>query len=541
MAARTMRRHTHAGALPRPIASATKERQGPFWACWFHGHDRMRMRVVPPLVGVLVLITGCASVGPDYRTPSMDQPDAYPVETTIASRSTSSPDPHEASRPLARWWTAFGDERLDALLERGLTANHDVQIAAARIRQARAELGIATAAFGPTVNADAGVTRIHPTQDGPIPFPLSPFTLYDAGFDASWELDIWGAVRREREAASADLDATTWTARGVAISVTAEIVRAYVSLQAAAQRLHIAQAVIALRHQQSTIAYRLFRDGLAPGDEVSRALGALDRAEALVPPLQADVTSQSYRLAVLLGQDPGALDAEVADPVPLPDLPGALEAGVPADLLRRRPDLHAAERRLAAATARVGVAEADFYPRLSLDGTFGLASVSTSTLVSKAAVMWSVGPSVRWRLLDWGRTAHGVDAAHAAVDVALISYDGALRQAEEEVATQMCACGQDRLRADALDRNVIHAAVDERIARSLHDRGLVSDRRVLDAVDGRLAAEDHLVSARLAMAIDTVSLAKALGGGWEPGTAPAAVHRSLPGDVSVLTPTESHP
>ncbi len=417
-----------------------------------------------------------------------------------------------------------------------MAANHDIRLAAARMRQARAQLGIAAAGFGPSIAADAGVTRIAPTQDGPLPIPLSPFTLWDAGFDASWEIDLWGAVRREHEAAAADLDATAWESRAIMVSVAAEMIRAYVSLEAAAQRARLAQQLIAVKDAQAALEQRRFSAGRASEEAVGTALGARDRALALPPPLRAEIAAERYRLAVLVGQDPGALDALLAAPAPLPDLPIALSAGIPADLLRRRPDLHAAERRLAAATARIGVAEADFYPRLSLDGTFGVASTSASTLASKAAVMWSIGPSLRWRLLDWGRTRNGVEAARAEVDAALIGYDGALRTAEEEVAGPLVACAQDRLRCAALASAVLHAALVERIARSQRERGLLGDRPVLDAEEARLTAEDQLVSARLAMAIATVALAKALGGGWEPAEAPSAAAQ-----LSVAGPPEVKP
>ncbi len=478
-------------------------------------------RRVPPRHRLLVLsvllvlvLPGCAVVGRDYHAPQPDLPAAFPS----AGDGTSPRTAH----PLAAWWTSFGDRHLDDLVERGLTANHDLRLALARLEEARATLGIAEAALGPSIDAQAGVTRSAMSHYGPIPFYVPPLTLWQAGFDASWEIDLWGAVRRGREAALGELAAESWNAVDVADTVVAEIARAYLALQAAAQRGRLAEELVAATGAARALAERRQQDGLGTVSDVAEAAGAEARAAAQRAPLAAQAARQRYRLAVLLGLDPGALDAELAEPLPLPGVPVELEHGVPADLLRRRPDLRAAERRLASATAQVGVAEADLFPRLSLDGSFGVQSTSTGTLFSTGAAVWSVGPAVRWRLLDWGRVRSGIRAADARVAEAMIAYDAALRRAEEDVATQLDGFAADRRRHEAVQAALGQALVAERAARDLRARGLTGDRQVLAAAQERLAAADLVTGARQALAEDAVALAKALGGGWDPESAPVA-------------------
>ena len=486
-----------------------------------HADDRrspprpgMRRRLLLLSGWIAAVLPGCAVVGRDYHAPRPDLPPAFPGAGEARAPGTA--------HPLAAWWTSFGDRHLDDLVARGLAANHDLRLALARLDESRAMLGIADAALGPTVDAQAGVTRSAMSHYGPIPFYVPPLTLWQAGFDASWEIDLWGAVRRGHEVALGELAAASWDAVDVADAVVAEIARAYLGLQAAAERGRLAEELVAATAATRALAERRQQDGLGTVTEVAEAAGAEARATAQRAPLAAEEARQRYRLAVLLGLDPGALDAELAEPLPLPGVPVELEHGVPADLLRRRPDLRAAERRLASATAQVGVAEADLFPRLSLDGSFGVQSTSTGTLFSKDAVMWSVGPAVRWRLLDWGRVRSGIRAADARVAEAMIAYDAALRRAEEDVATQLDGFAADRRRHAAVQAALGQALVGERAARDLRARGLTGDRQVLAAVQERLAAADLVAGARQALAEDAVALAKALGGGWDPESAPVA-------------------
>jgi NodT family efflux transporter outer membrane factor (OMF) lipoprotein len=448
-------------------------------------------------------------VGPDYTPPELATPASFP----------GAPEKTEVAVALTNWWVSFREPELDALVAKSLLANHQRRLALARLAEARALLGIAAARLGPRIDTSASAVYTDWSDHGVIPFALQPTDLYQAGFDSSWELDIWGAVRRAREGATADLEAAQVDVVDVANTVAAESVRLWFHLRylrgmerIASERVSVAGA------KRDCVALRRGA-GLASAADLATAQAAVAAAESALPPLAAAAAQTRHAIAVLTGEAPGTHPLVPAVERPLPALPNELAIGVPADLLRRRPDLRRAERRLAAATARVGVAQADLYPRLSLDGSFGLQSVDITTLAKGGSQFWTAGPTVRWNLLDWGKVRNTVNAAEARVEQALVMYEGALLVAQKDVADALAALEQDRLRARAVERVLDENARNERMTAELRRRGIVDALAGFDRRQITLQSEEQRLQAQLAQLLDTVALAKALGGGWEPDAA----------------------
>jgi outer membrane protein, multidrug efflux system len=463
-------------------------------------------------------IAGC-TVGPDYHAPRADAPDAWPAPLE-AGVSAGAPD-------LREWWRGFHDPGLDSLVDRALTGSLDLREAAARVREARALRGITAADQWPTVNANASGSYTRASENsfgGQGGTPGEKTDLYDVGFDATWELDVFGRVRRSVEAADADLGAAAESERDARVVLVAEVARNYVELRSAQARLAIAQKNV--RTQQDTLD--VSRDRLAAGLsselEVSQSLAQLETTRSLVPALAAAFKRAAFRLDVLLGLKPGTLQAELESGAPVPPTPDAVAIGLPAELLRRRPDIRRAERGLASATARVGVATADLYPRFALSGNFGLESEDLNTLFDGNSRTWGVGPlAVRWPVFDAGRIRNNIRVQEARQEQALVGYERTVLQAYEEVANALVAYARVRERRESLGRAVDadQRAVD--IANELWSRGLTDFLNVLDTQRALFLLEDQLAESDAAVTTSLIALYKALGGGWD-----------VPGEVGVV-------
>ncbi len=465
-------------------------------------------RALLPLAGAL-LLAGCWSVGRDYQVPALATPTEY-----------AEPTP-PGQLPLEGWWASLGDSQLVGLVARGLERNRDLRLAFARLAEVRAEVGMVDAGFGPTIGAAAGVQRTGLSRYTYIPFRIPPFTEYQAGFDASWELDIWGAVRREREGALASVDAGAWNTADVANTVSAEIVRTWLDLRLANARMVVAQASLLAARLDQRIHEDRLQAGLATISMVATARGAVHRAEAAIAPLQAQVSSDLHALGTLLAEDPASLGLPDADGR-LPSLTLMLQVGVPADLLRRRPDVRAAERQLAAATAQVGVAEADLYPRLSLNGNFGLDSIDRTRLLTRGALTWGFGPALSWNIIDWGKVHAQMRVADRRVDQAFLGYEQAVLRAEQEVADALSGIAHDQDEIAALSDEFADSSRQEALEQELQEHGLSEASAVTSREISRFQVADALLLAHAHQLQQVVALAKALGGGWDVARAPAA-------------------
>jgi NodT family efflux transporter outer membrane factor (OMF) lipoprotein len=461
-----------------------------------------------------MLVSAC-TVGPTYQRPEVAVPNAY----------AAGPQGEPSDAELAAWWSAFGDTELDALVQRSLAQNLDLASATARIREARAQEIVAGTAGLPQVDAQGSLTHqrisekaipIPPgssQQGGAFGLPGSEFTTWRAGFDASWEIDLFGKTRRSVEVAEARTEAAVWNRRDLQVTAAAEVANAYLTLRTLQARIANAQAGLASEQRSEKLVAARARGGLVTGQDLAQQSSATSVAAAVIPALQAETEAQVHAIAVLTGQSPEALDFELAQPRGLPS-PPAVPPGVPSELLRRRPDVRAAERQLAASTADIGVAVADLYPHFSLTAAPALVSTALSSLLEWGSRSFSVGAAVDWPIFNGGRARGTIAVANARQSEALVAYRKTVLTALQDVEDALSRIAGDHGKLADLRNAVDGAARAEDIAGTRYRGGLVTYSDVLVARGRRLSLEEQMIDAQGALARDTASLFKALGGGW---------------------------
>ncbi len=462
------------------------------------------------------LLAGC-TVGPNYQRPDVAVPEAY----------APGPRPSPSDAELASWWSGFGDPELDALVRRALAQNLDLATAEARIREARAREVVAGAAALPQVSAQGSVSRQRISENAiPVPpgsggqqqggafgLPGSEFTTWRAGFDASWEIDLFGKTRRSVEAAKARTEAAVWNRRDLQVTAAAEVANDYLTLRTLQARIANARADLASEQRSQQLVAARVRGGLVSGQDLAQQTSQTSAAAAAIPALQAQAEAQTHAIAVLTGQAPEALDAELVQPKALPS-PPTVPPGVPSELLRRRPDIRAAERQLAASTADIGVAVADLYPRFSLTAAPALVSTALASLLTWGSRSYSIGAAVDWPIFAGGRTRGQIAVANARQAEALVAYRKAVLGALQDVEDALSRVAGDRSKLDNLRKAVSAAKRGEDIAGTRYQGGLTTYSDVLLARGRRLSLEEQMIDAQGALARDTASLYKALGGGW---------------------------
>ena len=413
------------------------------------------------------------------------------------------------------------DPTLDALIIDAVSSNLDLRAAAARVREARALRGITASRGKPQVAGNASALETERSDEVP-PFNSLPpgisfgdrrDPLFDAGFDASWELDLFGGIRRDIEAAVAQVQATDEARRDVQITLIAEVARNYVELRGAQRRLDVLDARIQTFRETLEMVRSRQAAGLTNDLDVVRSEALLDDALAARPSLEFASAAAMHRLAVLTGRQPEDLLTQLATHGPIPVVPPEIAAGIPIDVIERRPDIRRAERELAAATARIDVARADLYPRVSLLGTFGHRSDDASDFLKSAGGYWSFGPALRWPLLTGGRVRGQIDAATARRDQAEAAFQQSILRAMEDVENSLAGYGRDQQERERLAAAVDAEARAVDLADSRYRAGLDSFLAVLDAQRTLRDGEDRLASAQTGVAVSAISLYKALGGG----------------------------
>jgi NodT family efflux transporter outer membrane factor (OMF) lipoprotein len=455
-------------------------------------------------------MSGCTAVGPNYHPPKLALPANW---TEIDAHATSN-----ATIQLTQWWTSFNDPTLNSLVERGVNSNLNLQLAAARLREARALRAGALWDLAPTIDPSASYLDQQRSRNA-LTFTTSNLvlhsTLYDAHFDASWEIDVFGGQRRALEAANAAYQAVFEEQRSVLVSLLSEIARNYVELRGFQRRLEIAHHSIEIQRDAAEITQLRFDAGIASELDVAQAKALLATTESQVPTIEAGLRQAMLALAVLLGQPPGALVTELSAEGPIPATPPEVPVGLPSDLLRRRPDIRAAERQVAAATARIGVETAELFPKFSLVGTGGLQSLSVSDWFTTGSRYWSAGPTVKWRILEFGRVWSNIRAANAREQQALIAYQQTVLNALQDVESSLVAYSKEQVRYRTLREAVTanRQAVD--LAKELYQSGLTDFLNVVDAERSLYSAEDAFVQSERTVTVNLVTLYKALGGGWE--------------------------
>jgi multidrug efflux system outer membrane protein len=465
-----------------------------------------------------LVIAGC-TVGPDYVAPETAMPERWgelPGDDSVAARQPSAPTAEPVA--LAEWWTTFQDQTLNSLIERAVQANPDLRAAQARVREARAQRGIISADLFPTVDAFGSYSRSRTSENsfgGPGGAPGTESDLYRAGFDASWEIDVFGGVRRNVEAADADIAASIEDRRDVLVTLLAEVAQNYVELRGFQRQIAIAQANLQTQRDTLQITRTRLEAGIASDLDVAQAEAQVQTTESQIPALESTSRQSIHALSVLLAQAPTSLAEELSSDSPIPVAPAEVPIGLPSDLLRRRPDIRRAERELAAATARIGVATADLFPRFSLTGSLGLESSHFSDIGDYSSRFWSVGPSVSWPILDFGRIRSNIAVENAREEQAFAFYEQTVLTSLREVEDALVAFVQEQARrrtlSGAVDSN--RRAVD--LATQLYQQGLSDFLSVLQAQRDLYETEDALVQSDRAVTTNLVSLYKALGGGWE--------------------------
>jgi NodT family efflux transporter outer membrane factor (OMF) lipoprotein len=460
----------------------------------------------------MVGLAGC-TVGPDYRRPEIALPATYHAPEAVAR-------PGSPTR-LDGWWARFGDPELRAAVERALAQNLDLRAAGARIAQSRAAARAAGAALLPKGElqdsaSDQELSLLSPfgAVGREVPGFERDYGLYDVGAAASWEVDLFGGLRRTREAARADADAARDEADGVRVAVAAETADTYLQLRACQARLAVARRQEDTEQRLVALLVQRRADGVASDRELRQASAALDGVRATLPPLRACKAAEADRLDVLMGAPAGTGDAGLTAEAPLPSAPSLAGLGTPADLLRRRPDVLAAERRLAAADARIGAALSDYYPKLSITGLLGVESVDANRLFVGDALQHTVSGGLRWRLFDFGRVDAEVAGARGRAAEALAAYRQTVYRATGEVETAVSDLVQSKAEAAALSRQIDQLARARGEAEEAYRGGIVSLIEVLDADRDLLAASDRLASARASADRAAVASFRASGGGW---------------------------
>jgi NodT family efflux transporter outer membrane factor (OMF) lipoprotein len=457
---------------------------------------------------ILLLLAGCA-VGPNYQ----NKPPATPAQWS---------EPLEGGvtgKPLVarEWWKGFHDPALETLISQAVASNYDLRISAALVRQARESLGMARAGYGPTVDAAGSYSRDRASRNGFVSNPaVNPnYNLYQSGFDASWEIDVFGGVRRAVEAAGAGVEAAEFGREDALVSLLAEVAVNYASVRGAQLRLTIAKNNIQSQKDSVAITQAKLDAGMASSLDVAQASALEAATEAAIPPLETTLKTAIHHLSVLLGQPPGALLEQLSRESAIPPAPPEIPAGVPADILRRRPDIRQAERQLAAATANIGVATADLFPKFSLTGAPGLESVNPGTLFNGASSIWTLGPTVQWRVFDSGKIRSNIRLQRALQEQVLAAYEKAVLTAMQDVEDALVAYAKEKGHFIALQKSVDENKRAYDLAGELYSKGLTDFLNVVNAQSALYQAQDQLAQSRLTVTTDVIALYKALGGGWE--------------------------
>ena len=470
------------------------------------------------IVALICLATAGCVVGPDARVPQ--------AEVSAEWRDSQSPGLSAESRELAGWWLQFNDPVLNDLVEEATVNNEGVIESYYRIVEARAARGLTRADKLPALDTDASYQFARTATSGGFFGQIgSGFggidTTVDSwswGLNGSWELDFFGRVARLIEAADAEICASVWDYRDALVILTADVATNYVDARTFQQRLDIAERNLESQRQSLEITEKRFTAGLTAELDVAQARANLATTQAEIPSLETGYRQSVNRLSILLGKAPGHVDdllSEVGEVGEIPATTGEIAVGIPADLLRRRPDIRAGERNLVAANARIGSAEADFYPSFSLAGSFGLDAQDLSQILKTNAVGANVGPAVRWNVMDFGRIAFNIQVQEARTSQAAARYRDRVIRAAEEVDNGIMAYTREQQRNGFLREAVDATQRSVDLSQQQYTQGTSSFQRVLDSQRSLLLVEDQLASSDSNVTKNVIQLYRALGGGWQ--------------------------
>ncbi|WP_243369968.1 efflux transporter outer membrane subunit [Geotalea sp. SG265] len=464
-----------------------------------------------PLIMVTALaLTACVKVGPNYVKPEPTVPPNWSRLDGMAGSETKA----AATGDISRWWLTLNDPLLSALVDEALQASPDLHSALAKLREARARSAVATSGLYPSVTGSGSASRNRSdnrTQN-----------LFRAGFDAEWELDLFGGVRRGMEAATADVESSEASLENTRVSLVAEVALNYVEVRTLQIRLRIARDNLASQTETLQLTDWRAQAGLVSSQDVDQARSNREQTRARIPALETSLAEAEHRLDVLLGKTPGTLHGQLAAGGDLPSVPAQIAVGIPADALRQRPDVQSAERRLAAETARIGVAEAARYPSFRLSGSIGLEALTVGAMGDSGALTSSLLAGITAPIFNAGKLRNQVVIQDAIREQAQVAYEQSVLTALQDVENALVAFSRNRESSEALMNAAESARNAAQAARQRYGAGLIDFQSVLDTERNVLSVEDSLASTRADRVLALIRLYKALGGGWSPQSQPGA-------------------
>lgn len=460
------------------------------------------------------ILSGCA-VGPDFAPPRVGVPPQWVGAATAPEATTSTTVPTPAR--VVRWWDSFEDPVLTSLIERAVAFNLDLRQAEARIREARALRGAGAATLWPSMSSFADYSRAG-TGGGTAAGGRSESRetdLFRAGLDAVWELDVFGGTRRGVEALEADLRATIEDLRDVTVVLTAEVAINYLTLRGLQQQIDIARENLLAQGKTVEITRQRFEAGFVSGLDMANARAQAAATASRIPVLESQVREAIHNLSQLLGSEPNSLLEELEAEGPIAPVPPQVPIGLPSDLLRRRPDIRRSEARIHAATARIGVATADLFPRLSLTGSLSFSGDSLGSMADWGSRAWSAGPGIQWLIFDAGRIRWSIEARQAIEEQALLAHQQTVLTALREVESALVAYAKEQEHRHLLEEAVMQNRKAVGLARELYAAGQTDFLNVLSAQGALFVSEEALARSTLTLSLNLVAIYKALGGGWE--------------------------
>ncbi|MDB5780709.1 efflux transporter outer membrane subunit [Caballeronia mineralivorans] len=469
------------------------------------------------LLASVCAISAC-TVGPDYAGAPQVAPDAARAANFVRAPSVGV----VSTRAPSQWWLALNDPQLNTLIDAALVHNPDIHAAQARLRESRAQLQNQKANGMPKGSVDAAALRLRQpnlsalssSQGSSSSSGGGPLQLYTAGFDATWEIDLFGGTRRAVEAATAEADAVDADLADTQVSLAAEVAQAYVDLRDEQQRLTLAQRSAEIEQRMLTLTQQRRAHGTAADVDVERLSTQVENTRATLTPLDEQVEASLDQLAVLTGQAPGALDQELSALRPMPALPASVPVGDPASMLQQRPDIRAAERRLASSNAQIGEHKADFFPKVTLFGDIGYTAADPGHLLRKSNFSWIGAPYLQWNVLDFGRTLSSVHSAEASRDEADAKYAHTVLAALQDANTSLSRYGHQREHLATLQQVQASADRSATLMRQRYTAGASSLIDLLDTQRTQFSAQQNVVAGQAELLKDFVSLQKSLGLGW---------------------------
>ena len=462
------------------------------------------------LASIALALAGCV-VGPDYVAPETETPDLWRMQLTRGLA--------EGQAELQTWWKTLDDPTLTSLIERATEGSLDIRLALGRIDEAASRRGIFRGEWFPSMSSVTGYQRARISDNViqlPGTLPLGTNNFYDVGLGGSWEIDLFGRIRRSVEAATAELDASVEDYRDTLVILYAQVGLTYVDIRTLQERIRFNEQNIANQRGTLTLVRERNRAGLVGDLDVRQAEQNLGRTEALLPFLRQSYVQAVNRLGVLLGLVPSSLHAELAVEGAVPVPPPEVLVGLPRELLRQRPDVRASERLLAAQTARIGVATADLYPRLTILGSFAFQATDVANWTSWGSRAFSIGPKVIWNIFDGGRIRSNIRVQDALTDQAVTQYQQSVLEALEDAESSMIAFVEEQNRRDALQRSATAASQAVELVTTLYRTGLTNFQNVLDTERSLFERQDELAQSRGQVTQNLITVYRALGGGWSP-------------------------